>query len=363
MPIFMDKHNVPGVSALHVAEAHREDMQIQHHYGCKCMTYWVDEERENVFCLIEAPDAEAVRTLHNKAHGLIPHEIIEVNSNVVQAFLGRIQDPEGFYGEDPNLKIFNDPAFRTILVSRVTDRGLLAHQLGEDKAARLVGLYSEIMQKQLQAFEGREVELKGGGVTASFVSVNQAVDCAVAAIEELHVAGELLDLRIGINAGLPVNKSKELFGDTVRMARYLCRIGSENQIVLASIIREIYSGDKKGSSSSLFNWLDPNDENFLQTLMETIDANWQNHQFGLMDLCEQMSMSKSKVYRKTTALTNMSPNELIREYRLQKSLELLKTDRNITQTTYDSGFNSPSYFAKCFQERFGMVPHEYAKGI
>ena len=97
--------------------------------------------------------------------------------------------------------------------------------------------------------------------------------------------------------------------------------------------------------------------------METIDANWQNHQFGLMDLCEQMSMSKSKVYRKTTALTNMSPNELIREYRLQKSLELLKTDRNITQTTYDSGFNSPSYFAKCFQERFGMVPHEYAKGI
>ena len=248
MPIFMDKHNVPGVSALHVAEAHREDMQIQHHYGCKCMTYWVDEERENVFCLIEAPDAEAVRTLHNKAHGLIPHEIIEVNSNVVQAFLGRIQDPEGFYGEDPNLKIFNDPAFRTILVSRVTDRGLLAHQLGEDKAARLVGLYSEIMQKQLQAFEGREVELKGGGVTASFVSVNQAVDCAVAAIEELHVAGELLDLRIGINAGLPVNKSKELFGDTVRMARYLCRIGSENQIVLASIIREIYSGDKKGSS-------------------------------------------------------------------------------------------------------------------
>lgn len=364
MPIFMDRHIVPGIEAQNAAEAHREDLRVQDKYGCRCMTYWVDEERGNAFCLIDAPNEEAVRQMHDNAHGLIPHEIIKVNSNVVEAFLGRIQDPEGYYGVDPNLKIFNDPAFRIILVSTTTAPGLLVHQLGREKADRLISLYHEIIQRQLQVFEGREVELKGGGFTASFISVTQAIDFAIAVIEDLHIAGELINLRMGINAGMPVSKSEELFGDTVKMARYLCGIGNDNQIVLASIIREIYKDNRrKGMSEKLFNWLRPADENFLQLLMDTISTNWQNPGFGVMDLCDRMSMSKSKVYRKSTTLTSMSPNELLREHRLMQSLIYLKTDRNITQTTFDCGFNSPSYFTKCFQQRFGLQPMAYAKGI
>ncbi len=362
MPIFMDRHIVPGIEAQNAAEAHREDLRVQDRFGCRCMTYWVDEERGNAFCLIDAPNEEAVREMHDNAHGLIPHEIIQVNSKVVEAFRGRIQDPEGYYEDDPNLKIFNDPAFRIILVSSTTAHGLLKHRLGESKANRLISLYYEIMQKQLNAHEGREVELKGGGYTASFVSVTQAVDCAIAIINELHVAAELIDLRIGINAGLPVTKSKELFGDTVKMARYLCKIGSESQIVMASIIKEIYKDNgKKGKEESLFKWIGPSDENFLQLLMDTLTDNWQNPQFGIPDFTAQMSMSKSKLYRKSTEITGFSPNELLREYRLLKSLELLKTDRNIAQTTFDCGFNSPSYFTKCFQRRFGIQPQVFAK--
>ena len=58
------------------------------------MTYWIDEERENIFCLIDAPDKEAVEEMHRKAHGLIPNKIIEVNSTLVKSFLGRIYDPD-----------------------------------------------------------------------------------------------------------------------------------------------------------------------------------------------------------------------------------------------------------------------------
>jgi hypothetical protein len=69
MPIYMDVHLVPGLEAKDVAEAHRKDLLHQGEYACKCMTYWIDEQREAIFCLKEAPDKEAVEEMHCKAHG------------------------------------------------------------------------------------------------------------------------------------------------------------------------------------------------------------------------------------------------------------------------------------------------------
>ena len=76
MPIYMDVHIVPGVKARDVAEAHQKDLLHQTEYGCKAMTYWVDEKRETIFCLIDAPEKHAVEEMHRKAHGLIPNKII-----------------------------------------------------------------------------------------------------------------------------------------------------------------------------------------------------------------------------------------------------------------------------------------------
>ena len=94
MPIYMDAHIVPGVKARDVAEAHTKDLLHQDEYACKCMTYWIDEERETIFCLIEAPDKTAVEEMHRKAHGLVPNKVVEVRPNLVESFLGRIYDPE-----------------------------------------------------------------------------------------------------------------------------------------------------------------------------------------------------------------------------------------------------------------------------
>ena len=88
----MDLHILPGVKARDVAEAHLKDMLIQEDHACICMTYWIDEKRGNVFCLIDAPDKDAVIAMHNKAHGLVPNRIIEVNNTIVESFLGRISD-------------------------------------------------------------------------------------------------------------------------------------------------------------------------------------------------------------------------------------------------------------------------------
>src|SRR5215212_897421 len=129
MPIYMDVHIVPGVKASGVAEAHRQDLLHQEEYGCKCMTYWIDESRETVFCLIEAPTKEAVIEMHNTAHGLTPNKIIEVNNTVVESFLGRIYDPEEAETTADGLKVFHDPSLRILLVTKINDPVLLQHQL------------------------------------------------------------------------------------------------------------------------------------------------------------------------------------------------------------------------------------------
>ncbi|HET8737932.1 MAG TPA: nickel-binding protein [Pricia sp.] len=364
MPIYMDRHIVPGIEAKHAAQAHREDLLIQDEYGCRCMTYWVDENRGSAFCLIDAPDAAAVRKMHDRAHGLIPHEIVQVNSNVVEAFLGRIEDPFGYYdADDPDLKIFNDPAFRIILVARTKDSTLLKNELGPKKAEKLLTLYHEIIREMVRQNQGREVELKGERFIASFVSVTQAVACTVGVQKGLHVAGELIDLRMGLNAGMPVTKDKSIFGDVIRMAEYLCIIGSSNQTVMSSIITEIYKHDGKTKlgDRAAFKSIPPANENVLQLLFDVLRDSHADSQFGILNFCNKTGMSKSRLYRQSKSLLGVSPNELLREYRLKAALSLLKTDRNIAQTAFDCGFGSPSYFTKCFQERFGLQPLTYQK--
>jgi hypothetical protein len=72
MPIFMDRHDVPGSTAEDIAEAHRKHVEIQDKYGIKYMTYWHDAERGTGFCLVDAPDAATAAHVHREAHGQIP---------------------------------------------------------------------------------------------------------------------------------------------------------------------------------------------------------------------------------------------------------------------------------------------------
>ena len=80
MPLYMDVHQqLPeGATAEDVAGAHEADMAIQDRYGVTYRNYWVDEKAGKVFCLVEAPSAEAAATVHREAHGLVAEEIFEV---------------------------------------------------------------------------------------------------------------------------------------------------------------------------------------------------------------------------------------------------------------------------------------------
>jgi AraC-like DNA-binding protein len=357
----MDVHIVPGVKARDVAEAHRKDMLHQGEYDCKCMTYWIDEERENIFCLIEAPGKDAVEEMHNKAHGLIPNKIIEVNSTLVESFLGRIYDPAEAETSEDGLKIFTDPSFRILLVTKITDPILLKYKFGIDKANELLARHNDIIRKNLAIYGGREVEHEGTGFISSFASAAKAVSCALAIQKDLPVTGaDETGFRIAINAGEPVTKSDKLFGDTLQLAGYLCTIAKNCQVSVASAVKELVSKDHFQNRGNNILTLAPQDEALLQLLFSKLEENWQNPDFNVTDYCQAMTMSKSQLYRKTIELSGLSPNLLLKEFRLEKAKELMKKQRyTISQITFDSGFTSPSYFTKCFKKKYGLLPMAY----
>jgi hypothetical protein len=80
--LFMDVHSIAGgVSADDVAGAHQADLALQASRGVNYLRYWVDEVAGKIFCLVEAPDAEAANAVHREAHGLVADEIYRVSEH------------------------------------------------------------------------------------------------------------------------------------------------------------------------------------------------------------------------------------------------------------------------------------------
>ena len=82
MPLFMDVHTIDGgVSGADVAGAHAADLATQDAHGVHYLRYWVDEEAGKIFCLVDAPTAEAANEVHRQAHGLVADEIFTVSEH------------------------------------------------------------------------------------------------------------------------------------------------------------------------------------------------------------------------------------------------------------------------------------------
>jgi hypothetical protein len=79
MSLFMDVHEISGpVTVDDVANAHAADLRTQGDYGVHYLRYWVNEDQGKIFCLVDAPDADAANTVHREAHGLVADQIYGV---------------------------------------------------------------------------------------------------------------------------------------------------------------------------------------------------------------------------------------------------------------------------------------------
>lgn len=99
----------------------------------------------------------------------------------------------------------------------------------------------------------------------------------------------------------------------------------------------------------------------LQLILEThiIESNFTSERFA-----ELLQMSRSQLHRKLKAITDQSTSEFIRLQRLKLAEKLLKkSDANVSEIAYQIGFNSPSYFTKCFKEHYGCTPNNFLKNL
>lgn len=101
------------------------------------------------------------------------------------------------------------------------------------------------------------------------------------------------------------------------------------------------------------------EDQFLKKLNEILEVNLENEHFGVSELARELGMSRSNLHRKVKAASKISANQYIRQFRLQKGMEILKqTSLTVSEVSYKLGFSSPSYFIKCFGDYFGYSPGE-----
>jgi len=98
---------------------------------------------------------------------------------------------------------------------------------------------------------------------------------------------------------------------------------------------------------------------FLEKVEGVIAKNYQDENFGLGALCNQLFLCRTQVYRKIVHLKGIPPSHLIKRYRLSKAKELLQTtDLTIAEIAYKVGFRDASYFSKAYKAYFGCLPSE-----
>jgi class 3 adenylate cyclase len=242
MPIFLDRHDLRGLTAADIAEAHRKDLEVQERYGVRFLTYWFDEARGTGFCLIDAPDIQTAMRVHDEAHGHVAKDVIEVDLSAVEAFLGRVSEPAST--ANASRPTF-DPALRTIMFTDIVDSTGMTARLGDLRAVEMTRAHDALVRRALEDNGGREVKHTGDGIMASFDKVAAAVDCACAiqrAFDAFNIASkEKLRVRIGLDAGEPVADSNDLFGVTVQTAARLCQHAEPDTIVVSGAVSELLS--------------------------------------------------------------------------------------------------------------------------
>lgn len=364
MPLYMDYHKFDGGVAIEaVKTAHIADLRVQAQYGVKYHQFWVNEEEGSVFCLVEGPDKVTCEKVHQIAHGIIACALTEVNPGLYEKLMGR------------NLKIVDDIVhhnngtidlgYRNILVASVY--GITKATGPKDFSLLLTPHWArKIISENITAFEGRELKWEtDDSLIGVFDDSTAAVKCALQIQSQLSKSANKetgIIFRIGISASQPVTAEGDFFNEAIKLAHRLSTTVQPNQILISSLVKKLCKEEQFATDNDLLKSLTAKEEEFISNLMHVAEAKLSDQHFDLKSMSSEICISRPQLYRKITALTGRSPHHFMLDLRMDKALALLKQkDNNIAEIAYQTGFNSPSYFTKCFSEKFGCTPSLFAK--
>jgi class 3 adenylate cyclase len=138
-------------------------------------------------------------------------------------------------------------AFRTILFTDLVGHTEMMRRLGDDRGRDVLREHERITRDLLKEYGGAEVKTMGDGFMASFASVTKAMDCAIAlqrayAAHAAAAVGEPLQVRVGLNAGEPIEEDGDLFGSTVIMASRIAARADAGEILIPEPLRHLLTG-------------------------------------------------------------------------------------------------------------------------
>lgn len=139
----------------------------------------------------------------------------------------------------------------------------------------------------------------------------------------------------------------------------IIRMAEERRQIVEAFMRQ-YNADKFLNVD--IKHIPCGDDIFRDKLFDLMEASYEDSEFSIEQMSGKLGMSRVQLYRKTKDLFGMSPTDLLRSFRLRKSILILQHDgTTVSEAAYASGFSSPAYFAKCFKDEFGYTPTEFMR--
>ncbi len=251
MPLFMDIHTVdPDTPWEALAGAHIKDLERQEEFGVDYKKYWFNKERGKLFCLVDAPSADAAHCVHQEAHGLLAEKLIEVDPDLLDSFMGEtgINDAGSALVPGATTPTDRDTGVRAVMFTDIVDSTQTTSTLGDEVAMGMLRKHDVIVRSSLAANRGTEIKHTGDGIMAAFLSAASAVRCACQIMAAVEVCRREMgpdcpmNLRIGISAGEPVEENNDLFGSTVQLAARLCACAEPGGVLVSNVVSDLCLG-------------------------------------------------------------------------------------------------------------------------
>lgn len=362
MPLYMDIHFVGEISVEDTKKAHLADLEVQKKYGVTYHQYWFNEEAGTVYCLMEGPDRESCAATHLEANGFSACQIVEVEGGMYDLFMGKSQKLDHGLVMHENGK--PDPGNRFIFALDIIAKTTSANSIDFNQLKLPRGPKIKALQ-MIDECDGYEVRTGGFDcIVAVFETPEKVLKCAYDIQNEFLKYGKGLDsdndhlaFNMGISVGQPLTEKEGFFEKAIKMSQRMCLIAGDKEILTSKLFEELCDSNEVIKKHINVRTIKFSEQNFLDDLLNITENRFSDYDFGVECLSREIGISKPQLYRKVTAITGRSPVSFIRDIRLHKALSLIKENKfNISEIALEVGYNNPSYFAKCFHEKFGVNP-------
>ncbi len=367
MPLFMDFHLGEEIKIEDTKRAHLKDLAVQAKYDVKYLQYWVNENEGKVFCLMQGPDKESIMATHREANNLEPCNIIEVDGGMYSAFMAYGQDLD----DDIVMKSPEEPdiGYRFILTLDIISLTSIKKTINFEKL-KFPEKPRKIAGDIINKYQGRILQqLQNDCLIATFYTPESVVQCAVGIKSEFDTKilsskenGWNIKFKMGISVGQPVTEQEnQIFEKAIAQSYRLCKIAESGEIMTSILVGKLSVFCDQEIEKKTLNTINEAEQAFLDRLFTVVEGHYPDEMFNVESLSREIGVSRPHLYRKLRSLTGSSPVTFIRDLRLGKALNLIKQrKKNITEIALDVGINNASYFAKCFHDKYGILPSQLA---